>query len=69
MLWNDQRDGPLVTALWNFWMTTISSGRQRTRSELAALLHRAGFDEPAVVPTAGGFSLLVSRKIRDLATP
>jgi hypothetical protein len=62
MLWNDQRDGPLVTALWNFWLTSISAGRHRTRGEFVGLLESAGFEPPSVTETAGGFSLLVSRK-------
>ena len=60
MLWNEQKDGPLVTALWNFWMISVSAGRQRTAAELAALLSETGFSDVAVVPTAGCFSLVTA---------
>jgi ubiquinone/menaquinone biosynthesis C-methylase UbiE len=62
MLWNDNKDGPLVTALWNFWVTSISAGRQRTKTEFADLLIRSGFQAPVVFETCGGFSLIVSTK-------
>jgi len=62
MLWNDDRNGPLVTALWNFWITSISAGRHRTRAEFAQLLAKAGFEEPTVTETGGGFSLLASTR-------
>jgi hypothetical protein len=60
MLWNDEKDGPILTALWNFWMATISSGRQRTQAELVDLFTRASFTTTAVKPTLGGFTLLVA---------
>jgi SAM-dependent methyltransferase len=62
MLWDDCRTGPMVTALWNFWIMSVSAGRQRTRDELAQLLELAGFARPDIEPTTGGFSLLVSAK-------
>jgi ubiquinone/menaquinone biosynthesis C-methylase UbiE len=63
LLWNDRREGPLLAALWNFWMTTISSGRQRTVDEIERLLRQAGFETSAVVPTAGGYSLVVGTAV------
>jgi SAM-dependent methyltransferase len=62
MLWNDDMKGPLLTALWNFWMATFSSGRQRTRREFSALLGQSGFDGGTSVPTAAGFSLITAAK-------
>lgn len=62
MLWNDSRSGPLVTALWNFWLTSISAGGQRTKTEFTDLLLKAGFGAPEVTATVGGFSLLCSKK-------
>ena len=44
---------PLPTALWNFWLTSVSAGRQRTFDEFLVLLRRAGFAQPTVTPTAG----------------
>jgi len=62
MLWNDSMDGPLVTALWNFWMGTISAGRQRTERLFGDLFERAGFLQTGVVATTGGFSLITGVK-------
>lgn len=62
MLWNDGKDGPLVTAFWNFWLISVSAGRQRTKSEFIELFRAAGFDFPDIEETCGGFSLLVVRK-------
>jgi acetylserotonin N-methyltransferase len=58
MLWNENRDGPLTTALWNFWMTSVSAGKQRTLHEIAVLLREAGFDHLAVAETWGSFSMI-----------
>jgi ubiquinone/menaquinone biosynthesis C-methylase UbiE len=58
MLWNEDRTGPRLTALWNFVLTAGSSGRQRTASEFTTLLADSGFDAVAVVPTAGCYSLI-----------
>jgi hypothetical protein len=58
MLWNEDRTGPRLTALWHFLLTSGSAGGQRTASELAGLLTESGFDLLSVVPTAGCFSLL-----------
>lgn len=61
MLWNPNRDGPLVTALWNASMRA-GGGRQRTAEELERILTAAGFESPYVVPTAGAFALVAARK-------
>jgi hypothetical protein len=58
MLWNEDRTGPRLTALWNFVLTAGSSGGQRTAAEFTTLLEDAGFAVAAVVPTAGGYSLI-----------
>jgi hypothetical protein len=58
MLWNEDRTGPRLTALWNFLLTSGSSGGQRTASEFAGLLTESGFDLLSIVPTAGCYSLL-----------
>jgi ubiquinone/menaquinone biosynthesis C-methylase UbiE len=58
MLWNDDRTGPRITALWNFLLTSGSCGGQRTSSEFSTLLAASGFELTSVVPTAGCFSLL-----------
>lgn len=62
MLWNDNKDGPVVTALWNFRLRLSSAGRQRTTGEFASLLEQTGFQGVSVVPTLGGFSLVTAAK-------
>jgi ubiquinone/menaquinone biosynthesis C-methylase UbiE len=62
MLWNDGMDGPVATALWNFWMATMSAGRQRTRAELQALLSRSGFSHRGEERTLAGFTLAVAER-------
>jgi len=52
--WNDRRDGPLKTALWNVTMRTVG-GRQRTLGELHGLLETAGFERLFALPTSGGY--------------
>jgi ubiquinone/menaquinone biosynthesis C-methylase UbiE len=62
IVWNDNRDGPMITALLNASMRTGGSGRQRTCQELAEILESAGFVSPRVVPTSGAFALVAARK-------
>jgi ubiquinone/menaquinone biosynthesis C-methylase UbiE len=62
MLWNERGDGPLLTALWNFWMVSVSAGHQRCATELSQLLAEAGFCDFKVKPTAGCFSLVTGVK-------
>lgn len=61
MLWNDNRDGPLLTALWNASMC-IAGGKQRTGAELSEILVRAGFKCPIHIPTANGMALIGAEK-------
>ncbi len=61
MLWNTNRDGPLITALWNASMRA-AGGKQRTAGEIISLLQHAGFHSPHVVPTAGAFALVGAQK-------
>jgi hypothetical protein len=61
MIWNDNKDGPLITALWNAAMRN-GPGRQRTFREIATILQAAGFVDPYLVPTAGAFALIVGQK-------
>jgi O-methyltransferase len=58
MLWNEDRTGPRLTALWHFLLTSGSAGGQRTASEFAALLTESGFDLQSIVPTFSCYSLL-----------
>jgi acetylserotonin N-methyltransferase len=61
MIWNENKDGPLITALWNASMRQ-GLGQQRTFQEIATILESAGFADPYVVPTAGAFSLVAGCK-------
>ncbi len=54
LVWNDNKDGPLKTALFNVTMRAFG-GRQRTIAELNAILDEAGFVDLFAHPTAGGF--------------
>jgi len=64
VLWNDNKDGPLTTALWNATLRRFTPGRQRTGAELAELLERSGFVDAQITGTAGGFSLVEARRHR-----
>lgn len=61
MVWNPNKDGPLITALWNAAIRN-GPGRQRTPRELTSLLESAGFVKPYVIHTAGVFALVAARK-------
>jgi SAM-dependent methyltransferase len=54
LVWNDNKDGPLKTALFNVTMRAFD-GRQRTIAELTLLLEDAGFVDSFALPTSGGF--------------
>jgi hypothetical protein len=60
MLWGDAGDGPLTTALWSFWMATISAGRQRTRAEVYGLLTQCNLAPLTTDSTIAGFSLIAA---------
>jgi hypothetical protein len=63
VLFNENRDGPLVAALWNANMAVRRKGaKQRTASELKTFLDEAGFENFSVRQTAGGFSLVGGSK-------
>jgi acetylserotonin N-methyltransferase len=62
MLWNDVKDGPVATALWNFWMATMSAGRQRTHAEIEGLLSRSGFHAVVDAHTLAGFSMIAAER-------
>ena len=42
-------------------MLVITGGRERTKAEYEALLHRAGFTLTQIVPTASPFSVIEAR--------
>jgi 3-hydroxy-5-methyl-1-naphthoate 3-O-methyltransferase len=63
VLFDEDRCGPLIAALWNANMVVRSpGGKQRTASELTGMLWRAGFCSCRVTPTAAGFSLVTAVK-------
>jgi 3-hydroxy-5-methyl-1-naphthoate 3-O-methyltransferase len=64
MIWNDNRDGPLMTALWHAAMRSGGAGRQRTRQELATLLSNAGYSDIRSTPTSGPYALVSGHKPR-----
>jgi len=64
MIWNANKDGPLIVALYNAAIRN-GPGRQRTACELMAILESAGFVDPYAVPTTGAFSLIAAHKPSD----
>jgi O-methyltransferase domain len=62
MVWNPNKDGPLITALLNAGMRSGGAGRQRTALEIRAILERAGFAATYAVPSAGAFALVAGQK-------
>jgi hypothetical protein len=63
VLFDEDRNGPLLAALWNANVIARTPGaRQRTATELIALLTDAGFQQCHVLPTAGRFSLIGANK-------
>lgn len=58
-LWNDTKDGPLLTAQWHFIMMSHSrKGKQRTTGEVEALMAAAGFAAGKRIATTSGFTLI-----------
>ncbi len=62
-IWNDNKDGPLATALSHAIMRAGGEGKQRTASELSDMLRAAGFDRTRVTPTAGAYALVTAEKL------
>jgi acetylserotonin N-methyltransferase len=62
MIWNESRDGPLITALWHAAMRGGGPGRQRTAQQLSKLLRDAGFRDIRTIPTSGAFALIRGSK-------
>lgn len=63
-IWNDAKDGPLLTAQWHFIMMSRSrGGKQRTSAEIEALLIESGFTPGEQTVTALGFTMV--RGIRN----
>lgn len=61
-LWNANRDGPLITALWHAAMRSAGPGRQRTEREFTKLLEIAGYRDISVSQTCGAYSIMAGRK-------
>lgn len=62
MLLADGKDGPLNAAAYSMVMVFVAQGRQRTAAELVRIISAAGFCEPTVKPTAGGYALVEAVK-------
>ena len=59
---NDERTGPLFPALMNLNMLVATAGRERNKSEYAALLTAAGFVDPGVKILTDTRDVLYARK-------
>lgn len=63
MLWNDAKEGPLISALYSLCMVRATdAGRQYSAQELRAILHMAGFVDVSVLNLSGYYSLITARK-------
>ena len=62
MLLADTRDAPLAATSFSMNMIFFTQGKQFTAGELEKLLGEAGFEEIALTPTNGYYSLVTGRK-------
>ena len=62
MLLEDTRDAPLAATSFSMNMIFFAEGKQFTAGELEELLGEAGFEEIALTPTYGYYSLVTGRK-------
>lgn len=69
IVWNERKDGPMVTALLHAGMRSGGQGRQRTVLELQDILTQAGFSNVYVVPTSGAYCLIVGVKREKAIAP
>ncbi len=58
MLLDDDKLGPPIAVAYSMLMVYVTQGRQRTSSELRALLVGAGFVDIRITPTENGYSLV-----------
>jgi O-methyltransferase domain/Dimerisation domain len=63
MLLEDTRDDPLAATSFSMNMIFFTQGKQFTAGELEELLGEAGFEEIALKPTYGYYSLVTGRKL------
>jgi len=59
--WNDDKSGPMLTALFNLTMA-LAGGKQRTKRELEELLLLVGFKDIQFSATTGGMMLVGGTK-------
>jgi hypothetical protein len=62
MLLEDTKDGPLPATLFSMNMMFFTEGKQFTAGELGELLRECGFQDLAITPTYGYYSLISGRK-------
>lgn len=62
MLLNDDGTGPLAATSFSMTMMRLTHGRQRSATEINALLHSAGFVNPVVVGATGYHSICLALK-------
>ena len=62
MLYDDDKKGPFIVAAESLAMLTFCGGQQFSGRELTALLRESGFDDVAVVPTFGYWSVVTGTK-------
>jgi SAM-dependent methyltransferase len=63
MLWDDEKKGPLVTALFSLYMVQVTEGgRQFSARELRELLSAAGFVDITIHSSTAYYSLVCAKK-------
>lgn len=62
MLYNEEKTGPLMAAVYSVAMLLWTEGQQYSGHELAAILAEAGFAEIEVKPSFGYWSIITGRK-------
>lgn len=62
IIWNPNRDGPMITALLNASMRSGGAGRQRTADELTSILKSADFKDSYVIRTSGAYALIAATR-------
>ncbi len=58
----ETKDGPPGAIAYSMIMVFVTEGRQRSESELHAILRDAGFEHVRTIPTANGYALIEASK-------
>ncbi len=62
MLLSDDKSGPPAAIAYSMIMVFVTQGRQRSAREIREILTGAGFVDPTVTMTSGGYAIIAARK-------